>query len=241
MTKEIVRLEKISKHFGRVRALNQISFRLEEGEIFGYVGPNGAGKTTTIRIMCGLLRPDGGRVRLFGAEPYSDEHRSFRARQKIGVVLEEPGHFVHLSAYKNLKYYADVHRLHNAEERIINCLKTVGLLDRKADLVETFSKGMKQRLAIARCILHDPDFLILDEPTTGLDPTAQIEIREMMSNLSSTGKTIFYSSHRLDEVEKLCTRIGVINNGNLVFLGKTKEFKKKYRSVEDLYSSVVRK
>lgn len=240
MRKEIAELKGVSKHFCQVRALDHVSFQLKEREIFGYVGPNGAGKTTTIRVLCGLLRPNEGYVKLFGADPYSDGEGS-SARQRIGVVLEDPGHFAHMTAYKNLKYYAEVYRVSNGEKRIADCLKTVGLWDRRNDHVETFSKGMKQKLAIARCILPDPDFLIFDEPTSGLDPTAQLEIREMLSNLLSLGKTIFLSSHNLAEVEKICTRVGVINKGKLVFLGEVSVLKRKYKNLENLYLSVVGK
>ena len=239
--KKVIDVKKVSKYFGSIRALNHISFGVKKGEILGYVGPNGAGKTTTIRILCGLLRPDKGQVKLFEIDPYPDGYQSSEMRKKIGVILENPEHFVHMSAHKNLRYYAEIYQINNAKERIKNNLKAVGLWDRRADLVETFSKGMKQKLAIARVLLLDPDLFIFDEPTSGLDPTAQIEIREVLLNLLSEGKTIFLSSHNLAEVEKICTRVGVINKGKLVFLGKPRQFKRKYKNLENFYLSVVGK
>ncbi len=208
---EIACIDNITKSFGDKLALNNVSFKLYTKEIFGYVGPNGAGKTTTIRLMTGLLHPSNGKISIFGEDPYI----SSAVRAKIGIILDTPGLWENLTIYQNMRYYAAFFR-NDIEKEIHGSLKTVDLDIDPNQKVNTLSKGMRQRLAIARVLVHDPDFLIFDEPTANLDPNGQREIQELLQKLANLGKTIFLSSHNLPEVQRLCQRVGIINNGRLL-------------------------
>lgn len=222
-------VEGISKYFGKIVALDNVSFEIEKGEILGYLGPNGAGKTTTIRILSGLLHPDRGSVRVFGINPFLDKEESKMVRGRTAVALENPGHFMYATAYRNLMYYAKIHKIENPEGKIQTMLKQVGLWERRNDRVETFSKGMMQRLTIARCLLHDPDLLIFDEPTSGLDPTSQKMVRDFLLRLvKGGGKTIFLSSHNLYEVQQICSRICILNRGKLMICDEIENLRKRY-------------
>jgi len=224
----VTRLEKISKSFETVVALESVSVELGEGEIFGCVGPNGAGKTTAIRLLLGLLKPDAGTVELFGANPYLDHLTSLKARSRVGAMLDSPGHFIYTTAQRNLNYYAHVRRVSNANQRVAEVLRLVGLYEQRHQRVETFSRGMLQRLAFARTVVHDPDFLVLDEPTSGLDPGGQQEVRKMLERLASSGKTVLLSSHNLAEVEETCTRVAIINKGRIIVCDKIETLRAQY-------------
>jgi ABC-2 type transport system ATP-binding protein len=210
-SKVIAKLEKVTKSFGKKQVLKDISFNVFADEIFGYIGPNGAGKTTTIRLLTGLLPPSEGKVTVFDKNPYTSD----ALRSKIGVVLDAPGLWENLTVIQNMKYFSDFYNI-KTEKEIQDCLKIVDLDTSKNLKVHTFSKGMKQRLAIARALVHDPDFLIFDEPTANLDPDAQRDIRELVSRLCKNGKTVFLSSHNLPEVQQLCRRVAIIDKGNLL-------------------------
>jgi ABC-2 type transport system ATP-binding protein len=226
-------LENVSKSFGEKLALKSISFDIFAREIFGYVGPNGAGKTTTIRLLTGLLRPNEGKVTVFGDDPYV----SSSSRAKIGVVLDAPGLWENLTVYQNMKYFSAFFK-DDAEKGIRECLKTVDLDANVNQKVYTLSKGMRQKLATARALVHDPDFLIFDEPTANLDPDAQRDIRELVLRLSKSGKTIFLSSHNLPEVQQLCGRVGIINKGTLLTVLNAETMRG--RDLEKIYFETTR-
>lgn len=214
MTVEIS-LENVKKTLGGREILKGISFSVERGDIFGYLGPNGAGKTTTIRILLGLFQATSGKVYFQGKDIILDE-----TRRKIGFVLEADGLYNNLTAIENLDYYSRIYGLPKSRPKIGEVLNSVGLGDRARDRAGTFSKGMRQRLALARAMVHDPEILILDEPTSGVDPSGQIEIRQIMLDLAYKGeKTVFLSSHNLDEVQRICNRIALINKGEIRLYG----------------------
>jgi ABC-2 type transport system ATP-binding protein len=202
-----------------VRALTDVSFSVEPGELFGLLGPNGAGKTTSIKILTTLLLPTSGRARVLGFDPASEPHR---VRPRIGYVFGgDRGLYDRLSARDNLSYFADVYRVPAREKqrRIDELLDVVGLRGRERERVETFSRGMKQRLHIARGLLHDPPVLFLDEPTIGLDPVGARELRETVAGLQSAGKTILLTTHYMYEADELCGRVAVITGGRIVAEG----------------------
>jgi len=203
MSQTVASVNNIEKKIASNIALKSVSFELRRGEIVGYIGPNGAGKTTSIRILLGLLKPDAGSVKLFDSNPYLDEQKSSQARERVGAMLEYPGHFIYTTARQNLTYHARLRKIDNVNERVDEVLQLVQLFDRRNSYVETFSKGMMQRLAFARAIIHNPELLVLDEPTSGLDPSAQKEVRDIFKNLAAAGKTVFLSSHNLTEVQEI--------------------------------------
>ncbi|MDD5700872.1 MAG: ABC transporter ATP-binding protein [Dehalococcoidales bacterium] len=212
----VISLENVSKRIGERDILKNVTLAVGHGDIFGYLGPNGAGKTTTIRIILGLMRASSGRLFVLGQDSQKDS-----VRQKIGFVLEADGLYDNLSAFDNLVYYARLYNVPNPAERINRMIGLVGLGDRIKDKVGTFSKGMRQRLALARALMPDPEVLVLDEPTAGVDPTGQIEIRKIMLDMiHRDGKTILLSSHNLDEVQRICNRIALIHKGQIRLYGE---------------------
>ena len=211
-----IRLEGVNKVFKGRRALKDVTLNVERGDIFGYLGPNGAGKTTSIRIILGLLNPDFGSAAIEGRSV-----TSYAVREKIGFVLEADGLYDNMTAYENIAFFAKIYRVSQSSELISRYLKTAGLSERSRDKVGTFSKGMRQRLALARAMVHDPDIFILDEPTAGVDPSGQIEVRQIILDMAhSKGKTIFLSSHNLDEVQRICNRIALIHRGEIRLEGE---------------------
>ena len=209
-----------------VRALTDVSFSVEPGELFGLLGPNGAGKTTSIKILTTLLLPTSGRASVLGFDPAAEPHR---VRPQIGYVFGgDRGLYDRLSARDNLSYFADVYRVPAREKtrRIDELLDVVGLRGRERERVETFSRGMKQRLHIARGLLHDPPVLFLDEPTIGLDPVGARELRETVAGLQSAGKTILLTTHYMYEADELCGRVAVITGGRIVAEGTPASLKR---------------
>jgi ABC-2 type transport system ATP-binding protein len=212
---DVITFEHVFKRIGEREILKNINLEVQRGDIFGFLGPNGAGKTTSIRIALGLLAPTSGRVSVLGRDPTDGE-----ARRKIGFVLEIDGLYNELTAYENLDYYARIYGLSDTRRRIDENLELANLSSRAHDKVGAYSKGMRQRLALARTLLHDPELLVLDEPTAGVDPTGQIEIRQTLLNMVfKAGKTIFLSSHNLDEVQRICTHVALIHNGQMRLSG----------------------
>jgi ABC-2 type transport system ATP-binding protein len=210
-------LEKVSKTLGNRHVLKEISFGVETGDIFGYLGPNGAGKTTTIRILLGLLNADSGNVTIKGREIGSP-----KTRQMVGFALDPDGLYDNMTAEENLGFYARIYQLSSPTREITRLLEEVGLKDRARDKVGSYSKGMRQRLSLARAMVHNPQVLILDEPTAGVDPTGQIEVRNIIKELTASGqKTVFLSSHNLDEVQRICNRIAIIDKGQIKAYGQT--------------------
>jgi len=213
----MIEVQNLTKTFNGKTVLKDVSFEVKEGEIFGYLGPNGAGKTTTLRIILGLLNPTSGNAFVMGQNLGLDENEALR--NKVGVLLEDDGVYDRLSAYENLDYYAQLYGLSDRIERkrrIRELLESVGLSDRINDKVGRFSKGMRRKLALARAIVHEPEVLFLDEPSSGLDPEAQIMVRDLILQLSEEmGVTIFLNSHDLDEVQRICTKIAILQSGEI--------------------------
>ena len=212
-----INLDRVSKSLGSREVLKEVTFAVKPGDIFGYLGPNGAGKTTTIRVILGLLPPDSGEAYILGRHVERDD-----TREKVGFVLEADGLYDNMTAYDNLDYYCQIYGLPSSlkSKRIDEMLELMELSDRARDKVSSYSKGMRQKLAVARAMVHEPDLLILDEPTAAVDPTGQIEVRQIILNLSQRGKTIFLSSHNLDEVQRICNRIALIDQGEIKLCGE---------------------
>ena len=211
----ILTVDKLSKKYGNIQALDQVSFSVPKGAVFGILGPNGSGKTTLLGIVMDGLKATGGTYTLF------DETPSDAQRRRIGTLLETPNFYQYLSAVQNLKISASIKQ--RGEDDIENALTTVGLITRKDSIFSTYSLGMKQRLAIAAALLGNPEVLVFDEPTNGLDPVGIAEIRELIKKLSQQGKTIIMASHMLDEVEKVCTHVAILKYGKLITDGKVDE------------------
>lgn len=201
-----------------VGILNNLSFEVPKGVIFGFLGANGSGKTTTIRILLGLCKAESGKIWIDGKPFYRSQYQQY---QKIGAMIEEPSLYGHLSGYDNLRLLLNYYKVD--KKRIDEVLETVGLTEAKHKKVRDYSLGMKQRLGIAQCLLHEPEILFLDEPLNGLDPSGIKEMRELLFQLRDTGKTIFLSSHQLSEVEKSCEHLCIIDKGTQVFEGTVSE------------------
>jgi ABC-2 type transport system ATP-binding protein len=213
---DVIVLENVFKRLGAREILKNVNLTVKQGDIFGYLGPNGAGKTTTIRILLGLMKADSGKVAIGGQDVQVD-----KVRQKIGFVLETDGLYDNMTAVDNLIYYARLYDVPQPVEKINRSINLVGLGDRAEDKVGAYSKGMRQRLALARAMVHDPEVLVLDEPTSGVDPNGQIEIRQIMLDMiHKAGKTILLSSHNLDEVQRICSRIALIHKGQIHLQGE---------------------
>ncbi|HTE31548.1 MAG TPA: ATP-binding cassette domain-containing protein [Chryseolinea sp.] len=207
----VLSIQGLTKSFGRLVAVNNLSMQVSSGHVFGMLGPNGSGKTTTLGMLMGVINPTAGSFSWFGQPP------SHQLRKKIGAVLEHPIFYPYLSGQKNLELNAMIKQC--PTKNIPQVLDLVELLDRKDDKYKTYSLGMKQRLAIASALLNEPTVLILDEPTNGLDPMGIAEIRELIKKIANNGKTIILASHLLDEVQKVCTHFAVLKKGNLVYTG----------------------
>lgn len=216
MSEAAIAIEGLTRVFGSVKAVDGLSLSVERGAVFGLLGPNGSGKTTTVRLLLGLLRPTSGSGRVLGFQvgPQSGE-----IRRRTGVLLETDGLYDKLTAMGNLRFYADVYRApeERREVRIREHLETAGLWDRRNDPVEKWSRGMRQKLAIVRAVLHDPELLIMDEPTTGLDPVSIKMVRDLIVSLAQTQRhTVFLCTHNLDEAERICSQVAVIKQGRLL-------------------------
>jgi ABC-2 type transport system ATP-binding protein len=207
----ILKIENLTKKYGSITAVSDLSLSIESGCIYGILGPNGSGKTTTLGIALGVINSTTGKYAWFNGDN-SSEHR-----KRIGAILETPNFYHYLSAYKNLEIVAEIKGIKHDE--IDKALEKVNLLSRKDSRFSTFSLGMKQRLSIASALMGDPEVLVLDEPTNGLDPQGIAEIRELIIRVAKEGKTIILASHLLDEVEKVCTHVAVIQKGKLLAAG----------------------
>jgi len=218
-----IEVENVSKSFGKRLALDNVSFWVDQGDTFGYLGPNGSGKTTTIRILLDLLKPKSGKVSVLGHDIFKDV---VSAKLRIGFVLEADGLYQNMTAMENLAYYSRIYGIPDYRTRSKELLSLMGLDDRADEKVSSYSKGMRQRLALARAMVHDPDILILDEPTSGVDPTGQMEVRSLVIDLAHKfGKTIFFSSHNLDEVQRICKRVALIHQGQIRLCGDLNELR----------------
>jgi ABC-2 type transport system ATP-binding protein len=210
----VIAVQELTKHYGDVAAVNHISFGVEKGEVFGFLGPNGAGKTTTIRILTGLIKPDGGRAFVAG---YDVLKKPIEVKQRIGVVPEVSNAYVDLTAWENLALIGKLYGMppQKLRESAASLLKEFGLYEVKDKLVRAFSKGMKQRLLLCMALVNDPEVLFLDEPTSGLDVESARLLREKIIQYNKDGKTVFLSTHNMEEANQLCHRIAVINHGRI--------------------------
>lgn len=217
---ELVKLSSVTKSFGAVRAVDALDLSLGQGEILGFLGTNGAGKTTTIKMLLGLIAPDAGGVAVFGADP-----RRASTRRRIGFMPETAHYYPFLTARELLRFYGGLCGMDAAgiASRAGELLEKVGLAEAGGRQLKTYSKGMLQRAGIAQALLHDPELLILDEPFTGLDPLARIQLRNLVIDLRNQGKTIFFSSHELSEAELICDRAAILKRGALVWCGAMRE------------------
>lgn len=202
-----IEVHNLSKKFNDRVAVESLSFKVEEGEVLGFLGPNGAGKTTTIRMLAGIIAPTSGTAIVADHHIPGDIER---LHESIGLLTESPGFYDRISALRNLEFFARFYSDIDTSKRIGKYLKIMGLWDRRENRVGTYSKGMKQRLALARALLHEPRVIFLDEPTAGLDPEAAQEVRELIRGLSAEGRTVFLCTHNLTEAQQLCHRIAVI-------------------------------
>ncbi|HEY8091144.1 MAG TPA: ABC transporter ATP-binding protein [Polyangiaceae bacterium] len=227
-----IELRNVSRHFGQVKSLDGLSLEIEPGCVFGYLGPNGAGKTTTLRVLLGLVRPDGGEVRVLGLDPRTQGHE---VRTALGVLLENDGLYDRLTAWQNLELYARIRRIDGADRarRLEEMLRACGLWERRADRVVTFSKGMRQKLAVARALLHRPRLVLLDEPFSGLDPVAAADLRANIVSLAREhGITVLLTTHDLAHVEKSCDRVAVLRAGRVIAAGTIEELRSGGRDEE---------
>lgn len=214
----VLAIQQLSKNYGRLKAVDNLNLTIPKGSVFGILGPNGSGKTTTLGMLLDVIQPTSGNYSWFG-KPGSKNQR-----KRIGAILETPIFYPYLSAYKNLEIVALIKEIPlNAIEPV---LKQVGLIERQHDNFKTFSLGMKQRLSIASALLCDPEVMILDEPTNGLDPQGIAEIRTLILDIAKQGKTIILASHLLDEVQKVCSDFAVLKNGKLIYTGKVEDVSK---------------
>lgn len=211
----ILSVEQLSKSFGRIKAVNQLSFEVQRGQVFGILGPNGSGKTTTLSMLLGLIPPQNGTFSWFGQLP------SKESRKKIGSVIESPNFFPYLDAVANLKIVADIKN--KPYDDIEEVLQLAGLHERRFSKFRTFSFGMRQRLAVASALLGRPEVMILDEPTNGLDPQGIAQMRDLIAMVASRGTTILLASHLLDEVQKICNYVLVMRKGVMLFIGNVSD------------------
>lgn len=207
-----IQVKQLNKFYGEQQAVNNISFTINSGEVVGFLGPNGAGKSTTMKIITGYLQPDSGQAIVSGTDVTADP---ITAKKKIGYLPESNPLYYDMYVREYLEFVADVHNVSNRQQRINEVIELVGLTPEQRKKASQLSKGYKQRLGLAAALIHDPEVLILDEPTTGLDPNQIIEIREVIRRLGES-KTILFSSHILQEVEAICDRVIIINKGNLI-------------------------
>jgi len=211
----VVRTEHLTKHYGKLVAVDDLNLEVHRGEVFGFLGPNGSGKSTTMCMMLGLIAPTSGNIEVFGL---SVKNNLADILCRIGAVMENPGFYPYLSGWDNLKVFARISR-NVTDNRLKEVLELVDLADRAQDKFNGYSQGMKQRLAIACALLHDPEFIIFDEPTSGLDPAGMKEVRELIIKLGQEGKTIFLNSHLLHEVELVCNYVAIIKKGKVIAMG----------------------
>ena len=230
----VIDLNNVDKYYDSYHALKNISLNVEDGQIYSYLGPNGSGKTTTIKMILGLLKPSSGSVEILGEDPYLDNIDSLHVRERIGSMLEWDGLYLNLTGLENVVYWAEIFGQNKIEahKNAVDAIQKVKLSDWADKLVSKYSHGMKKRLSFARAIINDPDILVLDEPTSGIDPESRILIRDLMMNFVKKGKTIFFSSHDLEEVQKISSSLSILNKGKIIFKGSLEELIKTFGQKE---------
>ena len=234
-----IEVQNLTRNFNGLCAVDDISFSVEPGEIFGFLGPNGAGKTTTIRVLTGQLRPTSGRAWVAGCDVVDERQR---LKPQIGVVFEYQNIYARDSARGNLRFYSRLYGV--KKERVESVLAQVGLVNRARDKTKEYSNGMKQRLLIARALLHEPKVLFLDEPTRGLDPNVARDIRSIVADLAQGGVTVFLTTHYMEEADHLCDRVAIIDQGRIVALDRPERLKTKHgqdegATLEDVFVSLT--
>ncbi|MCP4639873.1 MAG: ABC transporter ATP-binding protein [bacterium] len=228
-----IEIQALHKRFGQTHALQGLSMEVEEGDVYGFLGPNGAGKTTTMRILATLLRPDTGQARVMG---HNVVEEATKVRPVIGYMPDSSGAYRDMLVHEYLEFFAAAYRIPASRRpQVVNdCISLVGLRDKRDELIEGLSRGMRQRLGLARCLIHDPKILILDEPASGLDPRARIEVLEVLRTLGDMGKTVLISSHILSELRYLCNKICIIDHGKVIYSGTIAEALEKARAAHRL-------
>jgi len=232
---KVIDVKNLTRDYNGLRAVDEINFTVETGEIFGFLGPNGAGKTTTIKLLTGQLRPTSGEAKVMGCDVVDERQK---LKPQIGVVFDSQNIYERMSAYDNLRFYGRLYRVKS--DRVEEMLSQVGLSDRARDKVSTFSNGMKQRVLIARALLHKPSVLFLDEPTRGLDPNVARDIRAIIVELAKQGMTVFLTTHYMEEADILSDRVAIINQGRIVALDTPQRLKAKHgddkeATLEDIF------
>lgn len=236
----MLEIKNLEKSYGKFKAVNGVNLNIEKGEIFGFVGPNGAGKTTTMRIVAGLLSADSGEVYVDGIDGINDNKK---LKEKIGYMPDFFGVYDNLKTIEYLEFYASIYGIvgKEAEKLCMDLLELVNLQDKAEFYVDGLSRGMKQRLCLARSLVHNPELLILDEPASGMDPRARYEMKSILKNLKDMGKTILISSHILPELAELCTTIGIIERGKIVITGSVEDIMYKMNNANPLKIRVMNK
>jgi ABC-2 type transport system ATP-binding protein len=232
----LIETENLTKKFGELTAVDNVTLQVNDGEIFGFLGPNGAGKTTTMRMLCCLISKTSGNARIDGYE-IGNKQDSLKIRKIIGLVPDNVGLSEHLTAYDNLDFYGKIYDCTDAQrkENIKHILDMLGLWDKRNVLAGKFSKGMKQKLAVARALIHEPQILFMDEPTANLDPEAAKTVRDFILELKKEKKTIFLNTHNLDEAQRICDKIGILNT-KLHAIGTPKDLEQKVRGKQTIIS-----
>lgn len=218
----MLQINHLYKSYGKFQAVSNLTLHIPKGDLFGFVGPNGAGKTTTIRMVCGLMLPNSGDIFINGIDAMAHQKE---IKKQIGYVPDFFGVYDNLKVREYMDFYGSMYRMNSREIQRISddLLELVNLSDKKEAFVDTLSRGMKQRLCVARALIHNPALLVLDEPNSGLDPRARVEMKELLQNLRSMGKTIVISSHILSELSEMCNSIGIMNHGSLVAAGRIED------------------
>lgn len=238
-----VKFKNVTKEIKRKIILRDVSFEIESGDIFALIGPNGAGKTTLMRILLGLYDATAGDVSVDNISVKAREYNALKSR--FGFLLDNLGLFKDLNAWDNIELFDRIYypesRYDDRKDRISYSLKKVGLYQNRDENIKFFSRGMKQRLAVARAIINDPKLIILDEPDRGLDVEGRLMLREIVQASAKNGATVFISSHELNEMQKFCTKIGFLNNGELLCCGSIKEISQKYKAsdLEEIYKKII--
>ncbi|MDR1819876.1 MAG: ABC transporter ATP-binding protein [Methanobrevibacter sp.] len=223
-------LSGVNKYFKGFHVLKDVSFEAKKGQVFGFLGPNGAGKTTTIRLIVGLLEPDSGIINTLGTDLYKDTDESINVKSHIGTMLDFSGLNFKMTGLENLVYCGKLYGLRSsdAEYSALEAIEKLELYDYKDKPIYQYSHGMEKRLSFAKTILNDPDVLILDEPTNGVDPESRLILRRLIIEMKEKNKLVFMSSHDLEEVQKVCTDLAIINKGEILFTGSLKEFQDEF-------------
>ncbi len=236
----MIEFKNVSKSYkAGVKALDGLTLTVNDGEIFGFLGPNGAGKSTSIRMLTGILNIDEGNILIDGIDISKDP---IEAKKRLGYVSDDPDQFLSLKGIEYLNFMADIYQVENRKEIIEELTKRFEISDALNNRIESYSHGMRQKIIICGCLLHDPQNWILDEPMTGLDPRSSFDLKERMRKHADEGKCVFFSTHVLDVAEKICDRVGIINKGKLLFVGTLEEMRKTFsedKSLEALFLEIT--